>query len=211
MTRWLLALSLVLGVALSGSLVAKGPTTKITLVNYSELSPSINITDDAVLRKFQVWAGPGVETRRGGATIEQTEGFIIDWSAGIITEHPPGLPHFNVIFYADSSGTPVYSVSYEPDFSTGWDTSTCRDRATKCIPATARQYCTDMVSRDTGFVRRASGRKRRPPSLRRPLAKTEGLWSGDACNLRMHGPAMHQSKPTMLRRRGGTLRVLPQC
>jgi len=119
MRRWFVALTVLVALALSASLRAKGPTTKITLVNDSVFSPFINITDESVLRKFQVWAGPGVETRRGGATIEQTEGFIIDWSAGIITEHPRGLPHFNVIFYADSSDTPVYSVSYEPDFSTG--------------------------------------------------------------------------------------------
>jgi hypothetical protein len=119
MTRLLRALSLVVAVALPASLVAKGPTTKITLVNYSVLSAPVDITDDAVLRKFQVWAGPGVTTGRGGTTTEETDGFIVDWAAGIVAEHPRELPHFEVLFYADSSDTPVYSVSYEPDFSKG--------------------------------------------------------------------------------------------
>jgi hypothetical protein len=119
MKRWFVTLSVLVALVLSDSLRAKGPTTKITLLNYSAFSAPIDITDDSVLRKFQIWAGPGVTTRRGGTTIEQTEGFIIDWSAGIVTEHPRGLLRVNVIFYADSSGRPVYSVSYEPDFSTG--------------------------------------------------------------------------------------------
>jgi hypothetical protein len=81
-------LSIIVALALSASLSAKGATTKIT-ISGPTLSESIDITDGVVLAKFQVWAGPGVFHGRGpivqggGTIVEGTEGFIIDWPSGI--------------------------------------------------------------------------------------------------------------------------------
>ncbi len=117
------AFSLFVVLASSASLSAKGVTTKITISSAS-LSGPIDITDDAVLTKFQVWSGPGVFHGRGpifqdgGTVVEETEGFIIDWSSGVVAEHPSGLPHYEVAFYVSSSNQPAYVVFYEHDSST---------------------------------------------------------------------------------------------
>ena len=110
--------SLFVALALSASLTAKGSTTKITITG-STLSEPINITDQVIVSKFQVWAGPGVMHGRGGTVTEETEGFIIDWSTGVVAEHPNGLPRYDIAFYVGSSDQSVYVVSYEPDASSG--------------------------------------------------------------------------------------------
>jgi len=124
-------LSLLVALPLSISLHAKGATSKIT-ISGSALSEPISITDDAVLSKFQVRAGPGVLhgsgpifredgaiVERRGLIFEETEGFIIDWSSGVVAEHPNGLPHYEIAFYVSASDQPVYVVYYESDSSTG--------------------------------------------------------------------------------------------
>ena len=74
-------------------LSAKGATVKITITGAGLAAP-IEITDRKV-RDFSVWAGPG--TFRNG--IEGTEGFIIQWSKGIVVDRPKGLQHYEVSFY----------------------------------------------------------------------------------------------------------------
>lgn len=112
-------LSLLVALASSTSLSAKGATSKITIINYSVFQPLINITDEAVLKAFQVWAGPGVTHGSEGTAFEETEGFIVDWASGIVAERPRGLPHYEVLFYVSSSDQPAYAVFYEPDSSNG--------------------------------------------------------------------------------------------
>jgi hypothetical protein len=55
---------------------------------------------------------------RAGTTVEETEGFIVDWTAGVVATPGNGLPHFDVAFYVGSSNQPVYVVFYEFDPST---------------------------------------------------------------------------------------------
>jgi len=74
-------------------LCAKGATVKITIKG-ADLATPIEITDRKV-RDFSVWAGPGVYVNG----IEQTEGFIIQWSKGIVAERPNGLQRYEVSFY----------------------------------------------------------------------------------------------------------------
>ncbi len=91
-------------------LSAKGDTAKITIKGAGLTTP-IEITD-AKIRDFRVWAGPGVRVNG----IEQTEGFVIDWSQGPVAERPSGLQHYEVSFYTKfpKEGL-VYVVSYEYD------------------------------------------------------------------------------------------------
>src|SRR5258705_1297275 len=108
------ALALAVLLMLAPSLTAKGATTRIT-IRGSYSGGSIDITDPTILRKFNVWSGPG--TFVGG--LEATEGFIIDWSSGIVTERPTGLQRYEVSFFADSSNRadtpPTYVIFYEHD------------------------------------------------------------------------------------------------
>jgi hypothetical protein len=108
------ALTLAVLLMLTTSLMAKGATTRIT-IRGSSSGGSIDITDPTILREFNVWSGPG--TSVGG--VEGTEGFIIDWSSGIVTKRPTGLQHYEVSFFANSSDRtdtpPTYVVFYEHD------------------------------------------------------------------------------------------------
>jgi len=44
------------------------------------------------IRAFNVWEGPGTFVNG----VEQTGGFIIDWSKGIVAERPAGLQRYEV-------------------------------------------------------------------------------------------------------------------
>lgn len=100
---------------------AKGVTIRITLRD-SILQTSIDMTDESVLRAFNVWAGPG--TYANG--VEGTNGFIIDWPAGIARDRLHGLARYEVKFYVRYLGRPteelVYVVLYEhePDSGRGF-------------------------------------------------------------------------------------------
>jgi len=75
-------------------LSAKGATVKITIKG-GDLATPIEITEPKI-RDFEIWAGPGVYVNG----IEQTEGFIIQWSKGVVAELPNGLQHYEVSFYS---------------------------------------------------------------------------------------------------------------
>jgi hypothetical protein len=100
------------------SLSAKGTTSRITLRDTS-LQTSIDITDQSVLKDFIVWAGPGTFSNE----VEGTQGFIIDWPAGIVADRPTGLHRYEVMFYVRDRNPPdeelVYTVFYERDPSSG--------------------------------------------------------------------------------------------
>jgi hypothetical protein len=94
----LLLTALVIG--LSSPLSAIGPTTRITIEGGNLLSPIV-ITDSAITNQFMVWSGAGTYSRSPQTGLQVgSEGFIIDWQAGPITERPSGLLHYKVSFYS---------------------------------------------------------------------------------------------------------------
>jgi hypothetical protein len=97
---------------------AKGATTKITITGAGLRSP-VEISDREVLKKFNVWSGPG--TFANG--VEGTEGFIVDWAFGAVTDRPNVLRTFELSFYVRYANRPfneqtdqlAYIVSYAVD------------------------------------------------------------------------------------------------
>lgn len=113
-------LSLGLGLLLlTTSSVAKGTTTKITLTE-TRRGTSVQLTDPSILQRFNVWAGRGTfVTIAGRETKEASEGFIIDWSAGVVGAPPTYFPRYEVKFFVrdPNSATEklVYVVYYVHD------------------------------------------------------------------------------------------------
>jgi hypothetical protein len=109
-------------VVLSPSVSAKGETVKIAIAG-GDLSEPITLTDAEVLRPFNVWAGPGTGGTVNGVSWRSTEGFIIEWTAGTVSERPKDLPRYEVSFYMNVSNRfdsgPTYIVFYENDRATG--------------------------------------------------------------------------------------------
>jgi hypothetical protein len=94
-------------------LLAKGPTFKITIEG-PELSSPVEISDELVLGKFNVWAGAG--------TTPQTEGFIVDWGKGPVGGEQAVLtsPRYKVSFHVIHQDRPIsYVVFYAFDPATG--------------------------------------------------------------------------------------------
>jgi hypothetical protein len=97
---------------------AKGPTTRIVVAAPS-LSAALEITDATSLDRFAVWAGPG--TSADG--VESSDGFIIDWTAGVLADRVEPQPRYRVSFYSKYANRPLdtqaehlaYVVLYEPD------------------------------------------------------------------------------------------------
>ncbi len=112
--KGILSLILFVQLVLATALSAKGITTKITIRD-TRLRTSVNITDPSVLEGFNVWAGPGTFLNE----VEGTEGFIIDWQAGIVAQRPVGLRRYEVSFYVhypnSSDEQLAYVVFYESD------------------------------------------------------------------------------------------------
>jgi hypothetical protein len=75
-------------------LPAKGITVKITIKG-AGLTTALDITDPKV-GEFTVWDGPGTFRNH----VEAIDGFIIDWSKGIVARRPAGLQHYEVSFYS---------------------------------------------------------------------------------------------------------------
>jgi hypothetical protein len=74
-------------------LLAKGQLVLIELRG-ANLSAPVRITD-AKIENFSPWAGPGTATNG----VENTEGFIVDWQAGVVRPHGAGLQHYEVSFH----------------------------------------------------------------------------------------------------------------
>jgi hypothetical protein len=115
-------LTLLASFTIPALLWAKGDMVLVELKGAS-LKSTLQITGPSI-QEFNIWAGPAVS---------ETEGFIIDWQAGVVTDRPSGLQHFEVSFYAGCR-TPerwnttlrdclaekprlVYVVSYDYDLS----------------------------------------------------------------------------------------------
>lgn len=101
---------------------AKGETTRITITGAGLQGP-VEISDPRVLKNFNVWSGPGTFA----GDVESTEGFIVDWASGVVTNRPSGLRTFALSFYVRYANRPfseqtdqlAYIVSYAVDPATG--------------------------------------------------------------------------------------------
>jgi hypothetical protein len=68
---------------------AKGDTVRITITG-GDLAAPIEITDPAIVRQYNVWAG-------GGTSSNQPHSIGIDWTQGMV-EPPKGVPVYEVCF-----------------------------------------------------------------------------------------------------------------
>lgn len=101
----------VLCILLSASLYAKGFTVKITIQGPGFLKP-LEITSPDVAQ-FAIWAGPGVF----GNGVEETEGFITDWKAGVVERLPDGLQRYEVAFYTGCDRNDYACRTREPQLT----------------------------------------------------------------------------------------------
>lgn len=126
-----LVATVVIAALLMASLDAKGPTTRIVIKDLA-LGTVSEITNRSVLDQIHVWAGRGTFSGAPGSeNTEGTQGFIIDWPAGVVEQRPDGLRRYEVRFYVaprrqgavtalDSALEELaYVVFYENDPSTG--------------------------------------------------------------------------------------------
>jgi hypothetical protein len=89
---------------------AKEKAVRIT-VKGSDLPNTVEITDPKILENFDVWTGPGTSPN-------EAEGFIIQWSRGVISDAPKGLQRYQISFYSEHSPErPFYVVFYSYDAS----------------------------------------------------------------------------------------------
>lgn len=105
---------------MSAPLSAKSETVKI-VIRGAGLTTPIEISDPDIVRKFNVWTGPGVRINGEAVYLDpnQQAGAFIDWPKGAVAERPQGLQSFQVFFYVThSSERPAYVVSYEYEPST---------------------------------------------------------------------------------------------
>jgi hypothetical protein len=72
---------------------AKGDMVLLEIMG-GNLPSTIKITDPKI-DDFNIWAGPGVN----GVALEQAEGFIINWKAGVALEPEPEVENYQVAFY----------------------------------------------------------------------------------------------------------------
>jgi len=78
---------------------AKGDMVLLEIMG-GNLPSTIKITDPKI-GDFNIWAGPGVHGPGvNGVALEQAEGFIINWKAGVVLEPQPEVEHYQVAFYA---------------------------------------------------------------------------------------------------------------
>ncbi|HEY7391014.1 MAG TPA: hypothetical protein VH640_21030 [Bryobacteraceae bacterium] len=72
---------------------AKGDMVLIEIMG-GNLPSTLKITDPRI-DNFNIWAGPGVNS----VGLEQAEGFIINWKAGMVQHRRPQVEHYQVGFY----------------------------------------------------------------------------------------------------------------
>ena len=164
------ALAWIASLTMSVSVVAKGPTSRITIVD-TVRGTSIEITDPTVLSRFKVWDGPGTYSRTSGQETEGMDGFIVDWRSGSLDSRPSDLNRYEVKFYVRHHSEPpeqlAYTVFYERDSSSGNGFVSCPARTTNSIDSTCFRFIVGGGSRVIGSVRTLSGKAR----------------SGDCCGL----------------------------
>ena len=92
-------------------LSAKGATTRILILDTTSGTAS-EIRDRSVLEQFNVWAGRGTFAGVLGEEVESSQGFIIDWEAGIIDGHTDRARRYEVRFYVDARGSSAEALAY---------------------------------------------------------------------------------------------------
>jgi hypothetical protein len=113
--RLLSVLVILLLLAIPAELFAKAKTSKI-VIKGADLGAPIEITDPKALANFFVWTGAG--TSCTPCSPPSKESFIVDWSQPM-AEHPSGLHHYQVSFYAKMPDERlIYVVFYEYDPAT---------------------------------------------------------------------------------------------
>jgi hypothetical protein len=120
--KQLLSLVAAIVLCMPACLVAKGPTTRVTVTSVRD-GRVATLSDPLVLAQFTVWDGPGTFSGPTGQQIESTEGFIVDWPAGPVIARPGGLERFEVDFFVRHRGVGpeelAYVVLYERDVKSG--------------------------------------------------------------------------------------------
>ena len=103
---------------------SKGETIQIEIEG-GDLASPIEITDPAIVSKFNIWNGPGVSTSQYGVPDppayldpNRPAGRFIDWPKGIAEKRPQGLDRYQVTFrIAGPENSPQslrsYKVIYE--------------------------------------------------------------------------------------------------
>ena len=83
---------------------SKGETIQID-IDGADLTSPIEITDPAIVSKFNIWNGPGVSTSSYGVPNppayldpNRPAGRFIDWPEGIIKTRPENLDRYQVTF-----------------------------------------------------------------------------------------------------------------
>jgi len=79
---------------------AKGDVVLIEIMG-GNLPSTLKITDPKI-NEFNIWAGPGVN----GVPLNQAEGFIINWKAGVAPQPGPDAEHYQVSFYVGCNTIP---------------------------------------------------------------------------------------------------------
>jgi hypothetical protein len=114
----ILGFAFVAALLLPTSSAAKGPTTRITIIDLSRRA-SIDITDPPVVARFNVWDGPGTFATANGHETENMDGFIVNWRSGALNFRPTGLHRYEVKFYVRHHNQQpeqlAYTVYYERD------------------------------------------------------------------------------------------------
>ena len=103
-----------LGIPLVAS--AKGEIVKLVVAD-GDLPAALEITDSAVVDKFDIWWGPGVRVNGEPVHLNRADPgpAFIDWFDGAIAERPPGLAQYEVTFVIGGRVTGEYVVLYEFD------------------------------------------------------------------------------------------------
>lgn len=114
----LTAMGVLMLAVLSTPAWAKGTITKIVIEGQSLQSP-IEIVDPEILDKFTIWSGPGVGGWDMINTIPKADDprFIVDWTQGIVSDHPSGSRRYFVSIHIEGRKPPrnTYEVMYVID------------------------------------------------------------------------------------------------
>lgn len=101
--------------------VQAGPMDTVRIVIAGgDLATPIEVTDQAVTRTFEVWSGPGTFRSVGAdrVPIVIAQGFIVDWSRGVVVDPPKGVHTYDVSFVTTRHDPGTYVVRYAIDPST---------------------------------------------------------------------------------------------
>jgi hypothetical protein len=100
MIRLLPVFGLFVSYTFTSPIWAKAEMVMIELQGGTLIAP-MKITDPKI-EEFNIWAGPFWESPavNDGIPLENAKGFIIDWRPGVVPQHPTGLQHYEVSFYA---------------------------------------------------------------------------------------------------------------